>query len=90
MQRHNTVTAAIAVMLCPEGMELAETGGIPMEWITPGSSTLNGLACAKKDFKAGESKDPITKHFKLNALPCRVKRVKTRSSNKTAPPLQIV
>ena len=41
---------------------------------------------ANKDFKAGESKDPITKHFKLNALPCRVKRVKTSSSNKTAPP----
>ena len=76
----------MAVMLWPEGMELAATGGMPMVCIRPGSSTLNGLACANRDFKPGESKDPIKKHFKLKAVPWRLKRVKTSMSKSAAPP----
>jgi magnesium-protoporphyrin O-methyltransferase len=84
--KQSSVTAATTVMLWPEGREFAAAAGTPIVCITPGSSTPKGLGCENQDFNKGDNSEPMKKHFRESAVPWRVKRVKTSSSSRAAPP----
>jgi len=65
-------TKVDAAKACPEGMELADSGGLPMGLRRAMSNTAKGLGAENHIFKTGETTDPIKNPLMAKAAPCRV------------------
>jgi hypothetical protein len=62
-------TKVDAAKACPEGMELADSGGLPMGLSSAGSMAINGLGTENHIFKAGDTTEPIKNPLTAKAAP---------------------
>jgi hypothetical protein len=65
-------TKVDAAKACPEGMELADSGGLPMGLSSAGSMAINGLGTENHIFKVGDTTEPIKNPLMAKAAPRRL------------------
>jgi hypothetical protein len=65
-------TKVDAAKACPEGMELEDTGGLPMGWSSAVSMAVNGLGTENHIFNAGDTTEPIKNPLMAKAEPRRL------------------
>ncbi len=65
-------TKVDAAKACPEGMELADAGGLPMGLSSAGSRLVNGRGNENHIFKTGETTEPIKNPLTAKAAPWRL------------------
>ena len=70
---------------CPDGMELADAGGLPMGLSSAGSKLVNGRGNENHIFKTGETTEPIKNPLMAKAAPWRLDLpMASNTSNTTA------
>jgi hypothetical protein len=65
-------TKVDAAKACPEGMELADMGGLPIGLSSVGSKVDKGLCTENHAFRAGDTTEPIKNPLMAKAAPWRV------------------